>query len=575
MYIQIKGSKKDKYIYIIRSFRKEGGKTSSVIHKKLGKYTDLLEKFNSEEEMLNWANEEAKKETESFVNEQSKLQILFDPSSLIEIDKERTFNCGYLIIQKILSSLYLPEICRKITKKYKFEYKIESILSDLIYARILYPSSKLSSYDYAKKLLEKPRYSEQDLYRSLSVLAKESIFMQGELFKNSNFCVKRNKDILYYDCTNFFFEIEQEDDFRKYGKCKENRPNPIVTMGLFMDGSGLPLAFDLFPGNKNEQQTLKDLEKKIFTEFDHSDFIFCSDAGLASKANKNFNSRKGRHYVITQSLKKLNKEDREIALSTTNYRKIGSDEFINLADLDENNEKVFESIYYKEIPSKNKANEVIIVTYSPKYKEYQRNIRNNQLERAYKMIDNGKIKRRKRNPNDPGRFVVETSLTQNGEVCSNKEYSINNDLILHEEIFDGFYAVSTDLNDDVSKIIEINKGRREIEESFRIMKTEFKSRPIYVRREDSIRAHFLTCFIALLAERILEKKLGCTYTTSKIIKTLREMKLTLLNQDQGYIPIYKRSEITDEMHSYVGFRTDYEIISKQKIRNIISLSKTK
>ena len=284
------------------------------------------------------------------------------------------------------------------------KYDINAIFTDLIYSRVLSPASKLSSYSFCKTLLEPPKYSLQNVYRSLSVMAEESFFIQEELYRNSNFVHSRNTKILYYDCSNYYFEIEEEDGNKYYGKSKENRSNPIVTMGLFMDADGIPLAFDIFPGNQNEQTTLKPLETTIIRDFNCSEFIFCSDAGLGSLNKRRFNSFGNRAYVITHSIKKMKNKDKDIALSPKQFRKIGSDKFIDIGTLAETDEAVYNSIYYKEIPLvTGDMDETIIVTYSPKYKAYQQKIRDKQLERARKLID-GKIKKRKgKNQNDPAR----------------------------------------------------------------------------------------------------------------------------------------------------------------------------
>ena len=406
------------------------------------------------------------------------------------------------------------------------------------------------------------------------MIAEESDCIQSELYKNSNFIHPRNKKILYYDCTNYYFEIEEDDDLRRYGKSKEHRPNPIVTMGLFMDADGIPLAFDIFPGSQNEQTTLKPLETKILQDFDCSEFIFCSDAGLGSANNRRFNTLGNRAYIITHSLKKMKKEDRDIALNPEQFRKLGSDRFIDLRTLDEKEEEVFNSIYYKEIPVvTGNMDENLIITYSPKYKAYQRKIRSRQIERAKKIIETPGRKHKGKNQNDPMRFVKKTSVTPDGEIAEKKVYDIDLEQIKKEEMYDGFYAVITNLEGDIREIININKQRWEIEENFRIMKTDFEARPVYVRREDRIKAHFMTCYISLLLYRLLEKKLGNTYTSNQIIETLRSMNMTLLNTASGYIPSYTRTELTDDLHKTFGFRTDYEFITKASMRNIIKQTK--
>ena len=576
MYICITGSKNNKDVYIKQSYCKESGKTSSRIYRKLGKFNDLLARFDGDKDkMMAWAKEEAAKDTAAYNKQKEKVSVQFSPAARIPLDEERSFNAGYLFLQKLCSELRIDNICRNIRNRHRFTYDLHAILTDLIYARILSPSSKMSSYSYCQSLLEPPGYSLQNVYRALSVMAQEADYIQEELYRDSNFIHDRNTKILYYDCTNYYFETEEESGDRKYGKSKEHRPNPIVTMGLFMDADGLPLAFDIYPGNQNEQLTLRPLENKVIRDFDCSEFIFCSDAGLGSVRNRFLNSFGNRSYVITHSLKKMKKEDREIALKPTQFRLPGSDKMIDLRTLDETDENVFDSVYYKEIPIvTGDMDETLIVTYSPKYKNYQRKIRARQIERAEKMIESGK-NRRGKNPNDPARFIRKTSVTGDGEIAEKAIYELDPKRIREEEMYDGFYAVITNLEDDPAEVIKINRRRWEIEENFRIMKSEFEARPVYVQRGDRIKAHFLTCYISLLVYRLLEKKLDEKYTCSQILETLRGMQMTLLSKESGYIPSYKRTKLTDKLHSIFGFRTDFEFISKSTMRSIIRSTKQK
>lgn len=576
MYVSITGVQNNKDVYINQSYRKENGKTSSRIYRKLGKLNELLEQFSGDyDAMMLWAKSEAEKDTAQYHAKNSDVSLSLSRTAFIPKNQERCFQAGYLFLQKLCSELKVDSICRRISKRHNYTYDFSAILTDLVFARILSPSSKLGTFSFCQTLLEPPKYELHDLYRALSVMAEESDFIQEELYRNSNFVHPRNKKILYYDCTNYYFEMEQEDAFRRYGKSKEHRPNPVVTMGLFMDADGIPLAFDLFPGNQNEQTTLKPLESRVIREFQCSEFIFCSDAGLASRANRRYNSFGSRSYVITQSLKKMRKEDRQTALDPKQFRKPGSGRFIDISTLDESDPEVYETIYYKEVPVVNgDMDETVIVTYSPKYRAYQKNIREQQISRAVKMIEQPGKKRRGKNQNDPARFVKSASITEDGEAAETTIYCLDTERIDEEARYDGFYAVITNLEGDVGEILKINRQRWEIEENFRIMKTDFEARPVYVRREDRIKAHFLICYISLLVYRLLEKKLGSQYTCSEILNTLRSMQVTLLSKESGYIPSYKRTDLTDALHRTFGFHTDYEFISKSGMRSIIKSTKT-
>ncbi len=554
MRLSIQKSKNHEFLYIVKDFYSKGKRTTKIIDK-LGTVSSLMLQLNlSHDEVISWARQKAKDLTLDETHESNKIILSFSSNSLLPFNDNRAYNCGYLFLQSLLYQMKISNIFRNVSSRHKCQFNLEAIFTDSVYSRVLHPSSKRSSFEFSKTLLEPPKYQLEDVYRSLSVFSKESDYILSELYKNSNFIHKRNVSTLYYDCTNYYFEIEQEDNFRKYGKGKEHRPNPIVGMGLFMDGDGIPLSYSLYPGNRNEQLTLKPLERKIIRDFELSKFIYCSDAGLGSLSNKKFNSMKERAYIITQSIKKL-KQDRNLALDFSRFKPL-TDE-----------------LYYQELPLDGKIQERMIITYSPKYAAYQKNIRLKQIQRAENMIkENGKIKKQRRNLNDPARFIETIINNENGEIIE-KNYILNEAKILEESQYDGFYAITTNLeDDDVTKIIAISERRWQIEECFRIMKTDFKARPIYLQLEDRINAHFLICFTALLTIRLLSIKLGNKYTVQELLKTLRNMTLT----DTGYgsyIPSYTRTEITDELHESFGFRTDYEISTKQNIRNIIKNTK--
>ena len=567
MRVSVSKTKNFQFVYIVKDFYSKGKRTTKIVEK-LGTTSSLMERLNlSYDEVISWARDKAKKMTEEEKKEENNVIVSFSSNSLIPINDERSFNCGYLFLQSILYDMKIHNTFRVIASRHKCEYNLESIFTDLIYSRILHPSSKRSSYEFSKSLLEPPKYELEDVYRSLSILSKEADYILTDLYKNSNFIHPRNTSTLYYDCTNYYFEIEEDDDFRKYGKSKEHRPNPIVGMGLFMDGDGIPLSYTLYPGNQNEQKTLKPLEKKVIRDFQLSKFIYCSDAGLASVSNKKFNSVGDRAYIITQSLKKLKQEDKELALDMSRFKNISNNKKLDLDSIS------YDELYYQEIPLSGKLEERLIITYSPKYAAYQKKIRDKQIQRAQDMIkSDGKIKKQRKNPNDPGRFIDMIVNDENGEIVE-KTYTLNESKIKEEAMYDGFYAITTNLeDDDVSKIINVSERRWQIEECFRIMKTDFKSRPVYLQLEDRINAHFLTCFCALLISRLLEIKLENKYTLNEILKTIRTMNLT----DTGYgsyIPGYKRTEITDSLHTAFGYRTDYEISTKQRIRSIIKSTK--
>lgn len=570
MRLQISESKNASSFYVVESVYLNGNRTNRVVEK-LGTYKELKEKLG-DKDPKEWA-EEYVKELNRLNKEDKEPDVIakYSPSKIIPKGEQRSFNGGYLFLQQIYHELGIHKICKVISEKYKFTYDLNSILSRLIYGRIIFPCSKLKTNKLSLKFIEPPNFVLHQIYRALGIIAKESDYIQSEIYNNSLKIAKRNSGILYYDCTNYYFEIEQEDGLKQYGYAKDHKPNPIVQMGLFMDGNGIPLAFSITKGNTNEQLTLKPLEEKILDDFNLSKFVVCTDAGLASEANRKFNDKKGRAFITTQSVKKLKKHLKEWSLNPDGWHLPNDDKIYNITELNE--EKDVEKIYYKERWIKeNGLEQRMIVTYSIKYKTYQRKIRKSQIKRAEKVINTNPQKLKKANQNDFKRFIAKTSYTADGEQAKKEVYSINTDLILKEEAFDGFYAVCTNLEDDASAIIKVNKRRWEIEECFRIMKSEFKARPVNLSRDDRIEAHFMTCFLALIVYRLLEKKLNEKYTCSEIIDSLRDWDFNYMKSD-GYIPIYTRTDLTDDIHDAFGFRTDYEIVTLKKMKNIFKLTK--
>ena len=569
MRLQISKSKNASSLYVTKSIYVNGVSTSKVVEK-LGTYDELKEKLNGEDP-IEWAKAYVAELTRKEKEEKREVMVRYSPAKQIDKDEQKTFNGGYLFLQQIYHQLGLSKISKVISDKYKFTYNLDSVLSRLVYSRIIFPASKLATCEQSKLFMEQPEFELQHLYRSLEVLAKESDYIQSELYKNSLKICDRNKGILYYDCTNYFFETEQEDGLRQYGVSKEHRPNPIVQMGLFMDGDGFPLAFCINKGNTNEQVTLKPLEKKIISDFGLSRFVVCTDAGLASVANRKFNDIQDRAFITTQSIKKLKASLREWALDPTGWKMSGSDVLYDLTELNEDSN--LDLTFYKERWIKEKdLEQKLIVTFSTKYQKYQQSIRNRQIERAQKVIDTNPGKLKKCNSNDYKRFISKSHCTENGEVAENESYSIDTDLIAGEAAYDGFYAVCTNLDDDASAIIKVNQRRWEIEESFRIMKSEFKARPVYLQRDDRIEAHFTTCFISLMIYRILEKKLGEKYTCHDIVTGLRDMNFFEIT-GEGYLPTYTRTDLTDDLHDAFGFRTDYQIVNTKQMKKIFKDTK--
>lgn len=571
----MKGRSANPTYHVIQDVKRNGKRSTEIIEN-LGSASEICEKYHVTDADA-WAADYIKNKREEAASKDHKVLVPYNTSAVIDKDKRLAFNAGYLFLQQTYYQLGLPSICKKIKKENSFEYDLDNILSRLIYGRILFPSSKLSCYEQSQGLIEQPRFELHQIYRALTTLSENSDMIQAELYRRSKKLVKRNTGVLFYDCTNYFFEMEKESGLKQYGPSKEHRPNPIVQMGLFMDKSGIPLAFCINPGNQNEQLSLKPLEQQIMRDFELSKFVVCTDAGLSSDANRRFNNYGERSFITTQPIKKLKAELKDWCLDPKGWELEGSKKKYDISELEDTPENR-KNIFYKQKLIEGYDEErgiafdqTIIVTYSLKYKDYQQTIRNRQIERARKLMEKP-ASAYKHSQNDAKRFIKKTPFTDDGEIANRAVYELDEAAIAEESRYDGFYAVCTNLDDDPADIAKINHDRWEIEESFRIMKSEFEARPVYLQRDDRIEAHFLTCFIALMIYRILEKKLGDKYTCEEIIKTLRDMDMRMVGE-HGYIPSYTRTQLTDALHDNAGFRTDYELITPKSMAGIIRRTK--
>lgn len=568
MKLTCSGSKNSPTYYIQKSVR-IGNKTTTKTVERLGSLSEIIARCG-DADPIEWAKEYTKKLTAAEKESKQAVIIKHSASQLIDKNIQRSANIGYLFLQDIYYALGLNKICDEITQRYKFDYDLNDILSMLVYSRIIFPGSKRSSLQQSQGFLEQPKCELHQIYRGLEILAQENDFFQSQLYKNSENIINRNKRVLYYDCTNYYFEIEEEDDFRKYGLSKEHRPNPIVQMGLFMDADGIPLSFSLFNGNENEQPSMTPLEKKILSDFDMSDLVVCTDAGLSSLDNRKFNNIGNRKFVTTQSIKKLKSFLQEFCLSDENWHLEGSRKSFKLSELNEGTD--YDKTFYKDRwIVENGLEQHMVVTFSLKHKKYQQAIRERQLERARRIVTNPATMNKKK-ANDPKRFITQEHCTCDGEIANRTLTGINEEQIALEERFDGFYAVCTNLEDDALAIVKINQRRWKIEECFRIMKSEFKARPVYLSRKDRIIAHFMTCFTSLIIYRVLEKKLYEKYTCEDTIRTLRNMDM-LIYPGEGYVPEYTRTNLTDALHDTFGFRTDYQITSQRNMKKICHQTK--
>ena len=575
---------------IIMDYKNLNGKRSTSVFEALGNDNDLVKRFGKEntmnkvQEYINSLNKTIKE------NKELPVKLLLDPNKQIEKDINRTFFSGHIFLRKIYYQLGIDKICKEIKKKYHFTFDINSIVECLIFARIIWPISKLSTYEQSKKFIGNYDFDLQHVYRTLTYLAKEIDHIQKDLFNYSNKVIDRNYKVIYYDCTNFFFYTE-ENDFQRYGISKQHQPLPLVQMGLFMDADGYPFAMNINPGNTSETKTMIPSEEKFLNDFDMKgkNIIVCTDAAMSSDDIKRFNVKDGRGFIITQSIKKMSDDLQKYALDKKGWRKLGNikDTFDleKIANDKKSKEENYETIFYKEIECETKSvRQTLIITFSFKYQEYQNKIKQHQFDRAIKLVEetNRKNKNTKntekikisKNPNDPKRFIKETRTTDTGEIACNIEYMVDQKILEEEQKYSGLYGITTNLINDTQTVIKVLHNKWEIEESFRIMKEEFDTGTVYLSREDRIKGHFITCYLSLFIYRYLEHQLNDKYTVYEIVKKLQEMKMLEL-KGKGFIPLQTRDDLTDDLHAFLGLNTDTEIITYKKIKEIYDLTENK
>lgn len=597
MYLIPSKPEEDKIIYIAKSYRTNSGKSTTKNVRRLGTLAEIREREGASDPWA-WAKSQVELANTEEKENRRKVTVSFSPDKVIDMDQLRSFNIGYMTLNKLFYELGVDKICAGIERRSEFRYDLTEIMRQLVLCRVLWPASKLATWKLAMTLaIIKPVRLHQ-VYRALIEIERNLDYIQERLFRYSRNLLKRNTSVIYYDCTNFFFESTVETELRRPGASKENRRTPIVQMGIFMDADGLPLAFNINPGNTNEQVTLRPLEKVIGEKMEIEEFIMCTDAGLSSGSNRAYNDTDKRKFITVQSVK---------TLPDTGGKKKSSGKIKSWAMADdgwylpddpqtqytlteilkpENREAFKNLIFYKErwFPTwikdaesgiETKLEQRCIVSFSLKYFEYQRMKRNQNIGKAEKAIRHGNASD---SPKNFRSYIIEDKCTADGEMAEIEAgYHIDYDRVNKEEQYDGFYAICTNLEEytdklgnrhhTIAELLKINRARWEIEELFRILKTYMKSRPVYLRTDKAIKAHFAICFIALFLYRVLENRLSDKFTTDQILSTLRGMN-ALKIPSEGYVPTFKRTDLTDKLFEISGFRLDTEIITLKKLKSI-------
>lgn len=585
-------------IYVLKSFRDKTGKSTTKRVETLGSEEEIEKKYGCADG-LEWAKAYVARLNEEEKRSQEKIKIELSPTQRMKAGEQVTYDCGDLLLMPLYNKLGLPQKCREIVEGTKSKYDLNEILETMVVLRILMPCSKLSSHALGKKRLRKISFALEDVYRALSLLSEHIEDIQATVWESSRKVMKRNTKVIYYDCTNYYFEIEDNDPrgvdprhpkrpegIRRRGKSKEHRPNPIVQMGMLMDADGIPLSFIIFPGNESEQPSLQRIEEMIADKFGLNEFIISTDAGLSSEDNRRYNTTEGREYIAVQSLPKLSESDQNMALDPHGWHVAFRDaglgpldpsdpcrDTFNLDEIDLDKER--HTRFYKEIIVDKCLNgrkstarpERVIVTYSHDFALYLRHKRAERLPVAEKIVKSGNTKSRQ-SQQDPRNYVRTLYYTQDGEAAEKVSMSIDWDKVEQEEKFDGFYAYGTSLDDDAVDVLRARSFHHEIEHLFRTTKSFLDSRPVYLQRSDRIRSHFLICFLAMVMLKMLQRQLDMPdLSIDRLISVLRDFKFGHI-QGAGYIPLFERNELTDRLQEINGICIDTQIV-KQKTMNAL------
>ena len=587
-----------KIYYIAKSFRNERGISTKKNMLRLGTL-DEIRRREGVSDAWQWAQEELARRNEEERIGRQKLKIELSPSKRINTGECVKYSGGDLMLIPFYNALGLPQICREIQTDTRTEYSLNEILESLVVSRILYPCSKKGAYELNKKRIRPTSFGLEDIYRALSLLSSHIDDIQARVWSNSQKITDRNTRIIYYDCTNYYFEIEDNDkDFvdkqtgeyipglRKRGKSKENRPNPIVQMGMLMDGDGMPLSFIIFPGNESEQPSLQKIEEMVANKFGLNEFIISTDAGLGSENNRRYNMTEGREYITVQSLPSLPKADQDMALAPEGWRIAFRDsalppidpfnperKIFNLSEIDLDAER--HTRFYKEIivdkcmdgDKSTARQERVIVTYSHDFALYLRHKREERISSAQKIVNRRQTKSRQ-SQQDPRRYVATEYITKEGIKATNVKMALDQKAITADQRFDGFYAYGTSLDDDAADVLRARSFHHEIEHLFRTTKTFLEARPVHLQRQDRIRSHFLICFLAMVIIKILQKKLHMPeLTIDQLILTLRSIEFDYF-KSIGYRPLFERNEITDRLQQIAGITIDTEIVETKRMNKL-------
>ena len=598
MYLSSSKPIEGKILYIVKGFRDETGKATSKNMFRLGTLAEIRQREGVDDAWA-WAKQELAKRNEEERLGRQKVKIELSPTTRIKEGGQSKFNGADLMLIPLYNALGLPQICESIQNDRRIKYNLNEILEALVVLRILYPCSKKSSFELNKKRIRKTTFELEDVYRALSLLSIHIDDIQAHVWKNSQRVMERNTRVIFYDCTNYYFEIEDNDKdyvdketgevvvgLRKRGKSKENRPNPIVQMGLLMDSDGIPLSFIIFPGNESEQPSLQKIEEMVAEKFGLNEFVISTDAGLGSEDNRRYNMTEGREYITVQSIPSLPKQDQDMALDPKGWRVAFRDASLPPIDINDPQREIFNlnkidleaerhTRFYKEIIVEKKLNgqaltarsERVIVTYSHDFALYLKAKRAERLAMAERIVKNKQTKSRQ-SQQDPRRYLKTVHITKEGEKASKVLMAIDKDAISKEERFDGFYAYGTSLDDDAIDVLRARSFHHEIEHLFRTTKTYLDARPVHLHRQDRIRSHFLICFLSMVILKMLQKQLDMPeLSIDQLIHTLRSFEFDHF-PTIGYKPLFERNTLTDKLQQISSIQIDTEIVEQKRMNKL-------
>lgn len=598
MYLSSSKPIEGKILYIVKGFRDETGKATSKNMFRLGTLAEIRQREGVDDAWA-WAKQELSKRNEEERLGRQKVKIELSPTTRIKEGEQSKFNGADLMLIPLYNALGLPQICESIQNDRRIKYNLNEILEALVVLRILYPCSKKSSFELNKKRIRKTTFELEDVYRALSLLSIHIDDIQAHVWKNSQRVMERNTRVIFYDCTNYYFEIEDNDKdyvdketgevvvgLRKRGKSKENRPNPIVQMGLLMDSDGIPLSFIIFSGNESEQPSLQKIEEMVAEKFGLNEFVISTDAGLGSEDNRRYNMTEGREYITVQSIPSLPKQDQDMALDPKGWRVAFRDASLPPIDINDPQREIFNlnkidleaerhTRFYKEIIVEKKLNgqaltarsERVIVTYSHDFALYLKAKRAERLAMAEKIVKNKQTKSRQ-SQQDPRRYLKTVYITKEGEKASKVLMAIDKDAISKEERFDGFYAYGTSLDDDAIDVLRARSFHHEIEHLFRTTKTYLDARPVHLHRQDRIRSHFLICFLSMVILKMLQKQLDMPeLSIDQLIHTLRSFEFDHF-PTIGYKPLFERNTLTDKLQQISSIQIDTEIVEQKRMNKL-------